>query len=651
MEKGGFKRKLRAILSADVAGYSRLMGDDDEATVRTLTGHREMMSSIIIQNQGQVIDSPGDNLLAAFSSVTQAVDCAVEIQREMAERNAELSNDRKMEYRIGVNLGEVIEESERIYGDGVNIAARLESISEPGGICISGNVYTHVKNKIRLDYEFLGKQTAKNISEPVPVYRIKLLPQPGLQSAIDQEPASILSGKPSIAVLPFVNMSKDPDQEYFSDGIAEEIIGALAKLDGLKVISRTSSFYFKGQNVDLGTLGEKLKVDHVLEGSVRKAGSKVRISAQLIRVTDDTHLWAETYDRNLEDVFAIQDEIAQAVVQNLKVKLLGASTQPLVKDYSKSTEAYELYLKGRFFHAKGWSPEWMQKAIKHFKEAIKADPQFAPAHSLLAMVYHEYAVILSLNPGAMWLKTRVLALKALAIDAMDSDAHVFMGVVKGVFEHNWIEAEQYFKRAIELNPSNSQAHFYYAIDYFMGINCPDEAIKAMRIALELDPYHIFYNSMLSGVFNQARLYDEAIAQAKKTLELAPNTPHAHQTLAEAYAGQGRYDDGITVLQPVKDIPFMRVQLGYMHGKAGNQREAQKILDEIIERSEKGYFSPYYIAMIYAGLDDNEKAFALLEKAIESRFPNHHWMATTAYFEHLHADPKWPKLMAKMGVPD
>jgi len=651
MNSEGFKRRLSAILSADVAGYSRLMGENDQATVNTLTGHRQMISTIIDQHQGRVVDSPGDNLLAEFESVIHSVECAVEIQRELAERNAELPVNRRMDYRIGVNVGDVIKEGDRVYGDGVNIAARLESLAEPGGICISGIAYTHIKNKLKLEYEFLGKQSVKNINEPVPVYCIKSLGKAAIQSGMDQDPISILSDKPSIAVLPFVNMSKDPDTDYFSDGMAEEIIGALAKLDGLKVISRTSSFYFKGQHVDLGTVGAKLKVDHVLEGSVRKAGSRVRISAQLIRVADDTHLWAETYDRDLEDVFAIQDEISKAVVQSLKAKLLGAGTQSLVKDYSKSTAAYELYLRGRFMQTKGTSPKWLQKANNYFKKAVKTDPQFGPAYSQLAMVHYEYAILLSLNPGPMWSKTRALALKALAIDAMDSDAHAYMGIIKAVFDHNWTGAEKNFKRAIELNPGNNQAHFYYAIDYFIGINRPDEAIKELQITLELDPYNILYNGLLSGVFNQARLHDEAIAQARKTLELAPNDPLAHQTLAVAYACQGRYADGIAALQPLKGIPFMRAQLGYIYGKAGKKKEAQEILVELLERSKKGYFSPFYIAMIYAGQGNNDKAFAWLEKSIESRFTIHHFMTTAPHFEHMHSDPRWSQLMRKMGLAD
>jgi adenylate cyclase len=392
-----YERKLTAILSGDLAGYSRLMGEDDEATVNTLTGHRKMIVSFIEDHKGRVVDSHGDNLLAEFSSVLNAVNCAAEIQREFAERNAELTEDRRMEFRIGVNLGDVIKEGERIYGDGVNIAARLESLAEPGGICISGFVYNQVKNRLKLEYEYLGEQSVKNIKEFVPVYRVLSLPGAAAHRVIEAKRAaekekmqSSLLGKPSIAVIPFVNLSNDPEQEYFSDGMTEELISALAKLEDLKVISRTSAFYFNGEHVDLLTIGEKLKVNHVLEGSVRKAGNKLRITVQLIKVADDNHLWSESYNRELTDVFDIQEEISQAIVKKLKVKLLGGQTESLIKDYTRNTEAYEFFLKGKFFHSKGYS-EW-ENAIESFEKAIKTDPEFAPSYSNLASMYITYAL-------------------------------------------------------------------------------------------------------------------------------------------------------------------------------------------------------------------------------------------------------------------
>ena len=363
-----YKRRLTAIFSADVAGYSRLMGEDEAATVGTITKYREIMADLIEQHRGRIVDSPGDNVLAEFASVVDAAQCAVAVQKEIESRNTELPVARRMQFRIGINLGDVIEEGERIYGDGVNIAARLEALADPGGICISKTAFDHIESKLPLGYEYIGEQLVKNISKPVSAYKVLMDPRVTTSGEIEKKrvmppwskksaiavgisliiifmalgiwsfylggrltkPAT--GGKASIVVLPFKNLSDDPEQEYFSDGITEELIGALAKVRELKVISRTSAFFYKGKDVDLPTVGEKLKVDNVLEGSVRKSGNKLRITAQLINVADDTHLWSETYDREMKDGFDIQDEISKAVVKNLKLVLLGTEDECLAHD-------------------------------------------------------------------------------------------------------------------------------------------------------------------------------------------------------------------------------------------------------------------------------------------------------------------------------
>ena len=306
MTQEGFKRKLTAILSADVAGYSRLMDDDEEATVRTLSSYRTAIADLVQQFRGRIVDNPGDNILTDFTSVVDAVNCAVEIQRDLAERNTELSYNRQMQFRIGVNLGDVIEDEGRIYGDGVNIAARVEGLAEAGGICISGSVYDQVENKLDFKCDYMGEQVVKNISKPVRVYRILTELNEGvliLSKKIE------FPDKPSIAVLPFVNMSGDSSQEYFSDGLTEQIITGISKIPGLFVIARNSAFAYKGQAVRVQRVGQELGVKHILEGSVQKAGDRVRINAQLIDTSTERHLWAESYDRVLKDIFAIQDDI------------------------------------------------------------------------------------------------------------------------------------------------------------------------------------------------------------------------------------------------------------------------------------------------------------------------------------------------------
>ena len=377
-----YRRRLTAILSADVAGYSRLMGQDEAATVNTITRYRKIMSDLIAQHRGRVVDSPGDNVLAEFASVVDAAQCGVAIQKEIQTRNLELPEDRRMQFRIGINLGDIIEEGGRIYGDGVNIAARLESLADPGGICISKTAFDHIETKLPLGYEYIGEQPVKNISKPVSAYKVIMdprvirsshfskraeLPRWAKRTAIIVGISAVIiavalglwtyyltgrltdpaiSGKPAIVVLPFTNMSDDAELEHFSDGITEELTGRLAQVGGLKVISKTSAFSYKGKAVNLRTIGEKLKVGNVLEGSVRRSGNKLRITAQLINVVDDTHIWSQTYERQMKDAFAIQDEISKAVAQSLKMKLLGVKDEPLAEDYVRRFSVDTIVKKG-----------------------------------------------------------------------------------------------------------------------------------------------------------------------------------------------------------------------------------------------------------------------------------------------------------------
>ena len=338
MTQEGMNRKLAAILSADVVGYSRLIGEDEETTVRTLSTYRDVISSFIKDHKGRVVDSPGDNILAEFVSVVEAVRCAWDIQEEIRARNRELSENRRMIFRVGINLGDVIEEGGRIYGDGVNIAARLEGLAEEGGICISGTVYDHIKNKLPFKCENQGENIVKNIKDPIRVYKVlmeKVVDDLILDKKLD------LPKKPSIAVLPFANMSGDPKQEYLSDGITEEIITGLSKIPKIFVIARNSTFTYKGAPVKVQKVSQELGVQYVLEGSVRKAGNRIRISAQLVEAIIGHHLWAERYDRDLGDIFALQDEITMKILTALQVKLTEGQ-QALV--FSKGTDNLEAYL-------------------------------------------------------------------------------------------------------------------------------------------------------------------------------------------------------------------------------------------------------------------------------------------------------------------
>jgi len=420
MADEGFKRKLTAILSADAVDYSRLMGDDEEATVRTLKAYREVLSTLIQQHNGQVLDSPGDNLLAEFVSVVDAVQCAVAVQKEIKNRNDQLPENRRMLFRIGINLGDVIQEEERIYGDGVNIAARLEGLSEPGGICISKTAFDHIESKLPYGYDFIGDQTVKNIAKPVAAYRVLMDPRvtvsgkpvgeksssmrrtpilvgavavfllavavgiwqfymhrPPVEPAVVKEMASPLVENPSIAVLPFNNLSDDPKQEYFADGMTDELITNLSKISGLRVISRNSSFTYKGKTVKVQQVADELNVQYVLEGSIQRAGDRVRIRAQLIDGATDSHLWAESYDAVMENIFDLQDKITKKIAAVLEVKLTAKEQNRLTKKETTSIQAYDAFVKG-WDHLHRETSDDLIQAISSFEKAIEIDPSYSP---------------------------------------------------------------------------------------------------------------------------------------------------------------------------------------------------------------------------------------------------------------------------------
>jgi len=483
MTTESFKRKLTAILSADVEGYSRLMSEDEESTVRRLTSYREAIANLTQRHRGRVVDSPGDNLLAEFSSVVDAVQCAVDIQRELKARNAELIENRRMEFRIGINLGDVIEEEERIYGDGVNVAARVEGLADAGGICISGTAFDQVRTKLSVGYEYLGEQTVKNIPEPVRVYRVLMEPEaagkvigekrpglgrgqrvalgfvaalvvvgaavavwhfyfrfPPIEAASVGKMAYPLPDKPSIAVLPFVNMSEDPKQEFFSDGMTEEIITSLSKVPYLFVIARNSTFSYKGKPVKIRQVAEELGVRYVLEGSVRRADSRLRINAQLIDATTGGHLWAERYERELKDIFALQDEITRKILVALEVRLTSGE-QATIR--GKGTDNLEAYLKvlQAIEHLRRTSKEGVSLARQLAEEAIALDPEYARPYRIVATC-HITDIFWGLSKSRKKSMEQAVEMAQKAISLDESDPGGTGDLRKGLLSEKWFVAKR-----------------------------------------------------------------------------------------------------------------------------------------------------------------------------------------------------------------
>ena len=554
MADEGFKRKLAAIFSADAVGYSRLMGEDEEATIRTLTEYREAITAQVKQHKGRVVDSPGDNVLAEFSSVVDAVRCAVQIQKEIAKRNVNLPENRHMPFRIGVNLGDIVEEDDRIYGDGVNIAARLESLAEGGGICISRTSFDQLKGKLEVGYQYLGEHRVKNIEEPVRVYKILMEPEAAgkvigerrktkrwmaiaaavvllvglgglagwylyieqtkrIEPASEERMAFPLPDKPSIAVLPFVNISGDPQQDYFCDGLTEEIITGISKTPKVFVIARNSVFTYKGKPVKVQQVAEELGVRYVLEGSVRKSEGQVRITAQLIDALTGKHLWAERYDRELKDIFSLQDEITLKILSEMQVKLTYGE-EALVR--AKGTNNLQAYLKSwkaqEYFQR--WDPEGSLLARKTAKEIIDLDPNYSSGYFFLGATHYLDVILgVSKSPLLSLKKSEELLLKALSLNPKDSFA-------RGSLSHVNILLRQYEKSiseaklAIADNPNNADAHGMLGSALYWADKA-DDAIYSLKKSIRMNPYPpswVYFT--LAMAYRDTGRYEKAIAEGK-----------------------------------------------------------------------------------------------------------------------------------------
>ncbi len=575
------ERKLTAILSADVKGYSRLMGEDEVGTVRTLTAYRELITSHIREHKGRVVDTPGDNLLADFASVVSAVQCAVEIQQELRTRNAELPEARKMEFRIGINLGEVIVEGERIYGDGVNIAARVEGLADGGGICISGKVHDEIKGKVALGYEYLGEQEVKNIAEPVRVYRINL-------DKPDTKPLE-LPTKPSIAVLPFKNLSGDPEQEYFSDGITEDIITALSRIRQFFVIAANSTFAYKGTSPDVRQVSKELGARYILEGSVRKSANRVRISAQLIDGTTGNHVWAERYDRDLEDVFAVQDEITQTVVGSIEPELLKSELHRARIKPPENLQAQDCYYRG-MWHLNRRTKEGFTEARRLFERATELDPNIGPAHGGIVETYfHQRTSGYTERDSESVFRA---ARKAVELDDEDSRAHFALGLAY-MTEGDAAAAIAEYETAIQLNPSSAWAYHHLG-SVLTRSGRVEEGIPYLHTALRLSPKDTLssprVHARLSAVHLYLKQHEEAVAWGKEATRRANINWPPYAYLISALGHLGRVDEARRVQEELKRAhPDITLTLTFT-------RERQTVLDP-------DYLSHYLEGLRKAGVPE------------------------------------------------
>ena len=636
-------RQLAAIMFTDIVGYTALMGNDEQKAFIILNKNRALQKPIIEQYNGRWIKELGDGVMASFNTVSDAVNAAIKIQE-----TCDASKDFLL--RIGIHLGEVVFENDDVFGDGVNIASRIQAIANPGCIYISESVHHNISNKKDILTKFVKEEILKNVKEAVRIYEVITLLTTHTYSEII-EPLKKVPQK-SIAVLPFANMSSDPEQEFFSDGISEEIINMLAQVPGLKVAGRTSAFSFKGKNQDLRFIGEQLNVNHILEGSVRKSGNKLRVTAQLIKVADGYHIWSEKYDCELEDIFDIQDKISLAILNAIKIKLFGAEKEAVLKRYTNNAEAYQLYLQGRFHYNRWAGAAGYNKAIEYYNEALLIEPDYVLAYSGLASCYLNLWFFSHLPPDQSLPKMKEATILSLQLDDEIAESHLSVARMKFWYEWDFEGADREFNRAIELNPNHAEAHEQYSM--FLGITQrKNEALVQARKALELDPFSLMNNWGAGWTYWMIGDCTNMQEQGKKLVELEPHFYGGHLILGTEHWTMGRYEEALAELNLAVELnngSFTLSWLGCLLGIIGEQGKAKEVLKKMLDKSLKETVGNYDMAIVYAGLNEKELTFKWLEKGIEQHDGMmvflKHWALLVPWFN---ANPDMDELLKKIGL--
>jgi TolB-like protein/Tfp pilus assembly protein PilF len=618
----------------------------------------------------------------------------------VAERQAEVPEEQRIRFRVGINLGDVVSDEGDLLGDGVNVAARLEQLAQPGGIVISGTAFDHLQGKLGCGFQDLGAQRVKNIARPVRVYqvvleRVEMFPPPretfwsrwsrsapaalgGRHPADWRRPAMAAavvlfvigagivgwlepwrgSGEMAeatldtrrVAVLPFANISADEADEYFADGMTEELISQLSKIGRLSVIARTSIMKYKGTNHDIGEIGHALQVGTILEGSVRKAGDQVRITAQLVDVASQAHLWSEDYDRALADVFTIQTDIARQVAEELEITLLVKEQVEIEKQHTTDLQAYNSYLRGLYFYNQGGVA--YENSRTYFEEAIQRDPSYAMACARLADLYTK--MWWSMPHQQAYAKARAAAERALDLHDALAEAHSALAILKLYADWDWPGAEREFQRAIALNPSSALAHAEYGhklLSPVMGRY--DDALAELRRAQELDPLSVSISTEIAWVYHHARRWDQSIAQFQRALELGSKSPWPHVGLGQDYALTGRYGEAIAAVDEAVALagnsPYFQGVRGWILGLAGRAREAHQVLRELEKTAAGEKVDPVAFAWIYMGLGDHDHAIAWLQKAYEGHSTEMIYLRTPTW-DSLRSEPEFIELMKDVGLP-
>jgi TolB-like protein/Tfp pilus assembly protein PilF len=631
----------------DMVGYTFLSQRNESLALELLDEQRQLIRPHFTKHTGKEVKTIGDAFLVEFASALEAVRCAFEIQQSVHESNSTRSFERKMLLRIGIHVGDVVFSAGDIHGDAVNIASRIESIAEPGGICVTEQVYDQIRNKFEFPIEALGRHELKNVQLPIEIYKI-VLPWErkgeSLESSLDRR---------RIAVMPFVNISPDSKDEYFADGMTEELISTMSKISGLRVIARTSVMGYKGGQKKISDVANELQVGAVLEGSVRKMGDRVRISVQLINSQTSEHLWAESYDRELKDVFAIQSDISKTVAEALKIQLMTDDKEKIEKKPTKNTEAYVLYLKGRYF----WNKRTFQglnKAIGYFVEAIRRDPMFALAYAGLADTY----IILEnwgfLAPKEALPKAMEYVTKALEIDDLLAEAHTSMASLLVSLNWDWYAAEQEFKLAIKLNPNYATAHQFYAHIFLEPLKRWDEALSEIREAERLDPLSAIIGTNLGDILLAQKRFDEAIKQFRNVLDTNPDFAYAHSKLGVSLILKSLIAEGTAEIEKARSISpenlEVKAYLAFAYAVSGRTKDVDRMLEEMKEVARTSHVEATLFAEVYSVLGNTDSTFEWLNRASEGHSSLFIMNLVEPHFDSIRSDPRFRMLLEKIGLP-
>lgn len=638
------KRQLSAIMFTDLAGYTAMMQEDEINAKGLRDRHRKILEREISDHDGKILQYYGDGALSVFNSTISAATSAVSIQKA--------SITGKIPLRIGIHTGDVVIEDDGVYGDGVNIASRIESFATSGSVMISDKVFDDLKNHPSFQPSLMGEFELKNVKRPVEVYA---LTNDGL--VVPQR--SELKGKvkeriKSIAVLPFINRSTDPENEYFSDGITEEIITALSKVDGLSVISRTSSFAFKGKNMDVREIGKQLGVQSILEGSVRKSGNKVRISAQLSSTFDGYELWTDTYDRMLEDIFEVQDEISLKISHQLKERLSTSSISTDSKTKTVEIEAYNSYLQGLFYYNK-WTPDNASKAAEAFKKALEIEPDYDQAYAGLALAYSLMSFTGYLKPDEGYGMTEDSAYKALELNEESDSAYLALAYVEFFYHWNFEKGNEYAKKALELNPKSPDANLTNSL-YPMVFGQLDKAIEYIEKAREIDPLSSLTNRTLADAYYFKGKYAMAIEIYDWLLEQDPDFISAFEFKGWAYLMSGDHDKAIEIFESISVDTAVHsikpyVQLGYAYALKGDSERATEYLEELKKDAalDPSGSNELSFATLYSGLGMVEEAFEHLNKVLDLKLGAAVMIKSSPIWAPLRSDPRFAELLKKIGI--